>query len=146
MNTLNEKLLDVWLQLSTAINNERVVSDVPYNESLICNILYRNQLESPDRLITATDLCDATRMLKSQMNRTLNSMEKKGFITRQRSARDKRQVFVSLNQEKTASYLTQHSQILKQLDTIIEQMGEDKIRQTIDLLSQITNIAREVFI
>lgn len=33
----------VWMQLSLAINNERVVSGLPYNEFLICSILYWNQ-------------------------------------------------------------------------------------------------------
>lgn len=145
MKALNEQLLDAWLQLSTVVNNERVVSDVPYNESLICNILYQNQMQTPDKLLTATDLCDATRMLKSQMNRTLNSMESKGFITRKRSDTDKRQVYVKLNMEQIMLYQSQHTQILKQLDIIIDRIGEEKIQQTIDLLSQITNIASEVF-
>ncbi len=144
MKALNERLLEVWLELSMAINNERVVSDVPFNESLICNILYRAQMQDPDRSLTATDLCNATRMLKSQMNRTLNSMEEKGFITRTRSKTDKRLVFVTLNLEKALPYQEQHFKILELIDIIIEQMGEDKVLQTIELLIQISNIAREV--
>lgn len=144
MKALNERLLEVWLELSMAINNERVVSDVPFNESLICNILYRAQMQDPDCSLTATDLCNATRMLKSQMNRTLNSMEEKGFITRRRSETDKRLVFVTLNLEKSLPYQEQHFKILELIDIIIEQMGEDKVLQTIDLLTQISNIAREV--
>ena len=69
MKALNERLLEVWLELSMAINNERVVSDVPFNESLICNILYRAQMQDPDNRLTATDLCNATKMLKSQMRK-----------------------------------------------------------------------------
>lgn len=144
MKQMNEDLLDAWLRLSTVINNERVVSDVPYNESLICNILYRNQVQTPDRQLTATDLCNETRMLKSQMNRTLNSMEEKGFIRRERSATDKRQVLVFLDMEQIFVYQNQHSRILKLLDTIIERLGADKALETIQLLNQITNIANEV--
>lgn len=145
MKALNEQLLDVWLHLSVVINNERVVSDVPYNESLICNILYRNQLQDPGHLLTATDLCDATRMLKSQMNRTLNSMEEKGFISRERSRTDKRLVYVHLNREHTKLYEQQHSQILNKLDTLIERIGEEKTQQTISLLEEIATISKEVF-
>lgn len=144
MKAINEQLLDVWLQLSTAINNERVVSDVPFNESLICNILYRTKMQDPDRRLTATDLCNVTRMLKSQMNRTLNSMEAKGFIARERSETDKRQVYVTLNLEQAIPYKDQHSKILELIDVIIDRMGEDKVLQTIELLTQISNIAREV--
>ena len=144
MSELNEELLNVWLQLSTVINNERVVSDVPYNESLICNLLYQAEQAGGTRM-TATDLCSATKMLKSQMNRTLNSMEAKGFITRERSDTDKRQIYVTLNPEHTDLYKDQHGRILQLIDVIIQKMGREKAVQTIDLLSQITNIAKEVF-
>ena len=77
MDNLHEDLLSAWLQLSTSINNTRVVSELTYNESLICNILYNNSKHNSDRKLTATDLCSATKMLKSQMNRTLNQLEKR---------------------------------------------------------------------
>lgn len=141
---LNEELLSVWLKLSTTVNNERVVSDIPFNESLIYNILYRNQQEHPDRKLTATDLCQATRILKSQMNRTLNSMEEKGFITRERSTEDKRQVYVTLNAKQAELYINQHAKILKVLDAIIDKMGQEKISQTIELLTQVTEVAAQI--
>ncbi len=144
MKALNEQLLSAWLELSTAINNERVVSDVPFNEALICNLLYQAYLQDPDRRLTATDLCSSTQMLKSQMNRTLNSMEEKGFILRERSETDKRQVYVTLNMEHALPYKNQHTRILQLIDVIIKELGEDKVLQTIDLFTQISNIAREV--
>ena len=39
----NEQILDAWIHLTTAINNERIVSEMPLNEALICRILYKNQ-------------------------------------------------------------------------------------------------------
>ena len=62
---LNEVLLGAWLKISTAINNSRLVSEMSYNESLICNILYRNATEHPDVLLTATDLCAETKILRN---------------------------------------------------------------------------------
>ncbi len=35
---MNEKLLEAWLRLSTILSNDRIVSEMPYNEALICNI------------------------------------------------------------------------------------------------------------
>ena len=40
MSELNEQILDAWIHLTTAINNERIVSEMPLNEALICRILY----------------------------------------------------------------------------------------------------------
>lgn len=86
---MNEELLEAWLRLSTILCNDRIVSEMPYNEALICNILYRRQRQDKKGTTTATDLCRQTKMLKSQMNRTLQSMEDKKIITRRRSDTDK---------------------------------------------------------
>ncbi len=51
MEATREEVLKGWLKLSLAINNERLVSGLPYNEFLICGILYRNQKsETPGSL------------------------------------------------------------------------------------------------
>ena len=63
MNELNEQILDAWIQLTTAINNERIVSEMPLNEALICRMLYHNK----DKNITATDLCGWTKMQKDRI-------------------------------------------------------------------------------
>lgn len=141
---LNEVLLGAWLKLSTAINNSRIVSEMSYNESLICNILYRNATESPDKALTATDLCDETKILKSQMNRILTQLEGKNLITRERSKEDKRKIFIRLTTEQSNAYLKQHEQILKLLDEIIEKLGEEKSKEIIHALNRISNVADEI--
>ena len=141
---LNEVLLSAWLKISTAINNSRLVSEMSYNESLICNILYRNATETPQVPLTATDLCAETKILKSQMNRILSQLEEKNLITRERSAKDKRKVFVRLTTEQSNAYLKQHSQILKLLDDIIEKLGEEKTLEVISTLNGISDVANEL--
>lgn len=141
---LNEVLLGAWLKISTAINNSRLVSEMSYNESLICNILYRNATEYPDQKLTATDLCAETKILKSQMNRILTQLESKNLITRERSSEDKRKIFVRLTSEQSNAYLKQHEQILKLLDDIIEKLGEEKTLEIIHSLNRISDVADEI--
>ena len=141
---LNESLLGAWLRLSISINNSRVVSEISYNESLICNILYRNATEHPEENLTATDLCKETRILKSQMNRILTQLEAKNLITRERSSEDKRKIFVHLTSEQSNAYLRQHAQILELLDTIIDKLGEEQTKGVIRALNGISDIANEV--
>lgn len=143
---MNEKLLDAWLKLTTAIINERVVSDLPYNESVICNILYRNHSNTPDRQVTATDLCRKMKMQKSQMNRTLSSMEEKQLISRERSAADKRQILVSLNLDQLEGYQRQHERILALIDRLLEKIGPEKAGDIVDMFTQIADTAEEIII
>lgn len=144
MEHINETLLATWLRLSTAINNSRVVSELTYNESLICNILYQHSIGEMKKKLTATDLCQRTKILKSQMNRTLNHLEELDIILKERSASDRRRVFISLNQVHAGKYEKQHREILTLLDTIIEKLGQEKVYQTIDILNTISDIADEV--
>lgn len=140
---LNEQLLGAWLRLSTSIVNSRIVPDMTYNESLICNILY-NQSREAGAPLTATHLCAMTGMLKSQMNRTLNSLEARGIILRERSTQDKRQVFVSMNPENSAEYIAQHNKILRAVDGLIERIGADRAQQAIDLFTLVSDNADSI--
>ena len=94
---LSEALLSAWLHISTSVNNQRIVSKLSYNESLVCNLLYRNYRAEAAEPMTATLLCQKTKMLKSQMNRTINQLEERGMIRRERSSVDKRVVHIRLN-------------------------------------------------
>lgn len=144
MNKLNEELLDAWVRVSMTVNSERVVSEMPYNESVVCNYLYRNERENPGKRITATDLCNFTKILKSQMNRTLNRLEEKNIITRERSSTDKRQVYVRFNMDKADLYIQQHAKILKLVDAFIEKFGKEKAVEIIQMFNGISDLAEEV--
>lgn len=144
MEPLNEELLGGWMRLSLAIMNERMVSDLPYNETLLCHILYRQQQDDPDTLLTATDLCARTRMLKSQMNQTLSSMEQRGLISRERSSRDKRQILIRLNAQPSSAYMQQHRKILAITDELIDRFGEEKTREIIAMFETIIDTVQEV--
>lgn len=142
MENLDEKLLSAWLQLSILISNDRVVADMPFKEALVCNILSK---EDGSRL-TATDLCEKTKTLKSQMNRVLNSMEEKGLICRERSTEDKRQVYVKLNWEQSEAYQKEHSKNLQLVNAIIDKLGKEKAQSIIEDLEAISAIAEEVIV
>lgn len=142
MKNINEEVLEAWLRLTTVISNAKIVSDMPYNEALICNFLYNNQLQSPEHPLTATDLCRQTKMLKSQMNRTLQSMENKQLITRKRSDSDKRQVFIFLN-TKSEAYKKQHEKSLQIINSLADKIGAEKTKDIASLFNTIADLAQE---
>ena len=141
MKSINESLLRAWLKLSTSIVNDRVVSDLSYNEALICNILFREKVTNPDGKMTATDLCQETRMLKSQMNRTLCRMEARGLICRQRSTEDKRKILVFMNPDHMSLYHDLHRKVLLLVDGIVDEIGETKAKLIADLMEELSTAA-----
>ncbi len=138
---ITEELLTAWLRLSTSINNPRIVSDLTYNESLICNLLYNNLQVNPNQRLTATDLCNQTKMLKSQMNRTLNSLIEKNLITKERSELDKRLVYISMDFEQAITYKKQHEKILELINVIINNLGKNNTNKAIEIFNSISEIA-----
>ena len=142
MENINEAVLSAWLRLTRVIYNERLVTELPLNESLVCNAIYRSLRENPDRPVTATWLCSELRMQKSLANRTLTSLEEKGIITRSRSEDDKRNVFIAFHH--TQVYEEQHKQILMLVDQILEQVGKDKADDILNMFHLISDAADEI--
>ena len=130
---LNDELLSVWLQLTNVIDNERLVEGMPFNEALVCGLLSGG-------CRTASELCAETRILKSQMNAILVSLERKGVIARQRSQQDRRQVELRLLPEGAARYQESHRQSVALAARLAGRMGEEKIRTLLPLLRQAADI------
>ncbi len=135
---INERILSAWLKMILAVDSERVVSELSYNESIICNVLYSNS----DKEMTATELCTITKMQKSLMNRTLNSLEAKQLIKKERSEKDKREIVIQLVDNPNSLFMKQHTITLAYVDKIIEHLGE-KSEEIINIFETIARIAQE---
>ena len=136
---VNEKILTSWLKMILSVDGEHVVSQLSYNEAVICNLL----LDNPDRQMTATDLCGITKMQKSLMNRTLTSLESKKLIERIRSKEDKRLVLIKLVNDVNNIFMKQHEKTLKYVDKLVNRVGKDKVNEIIALFDSITKVVQE---
>ena len=70
-----EALLQAWMQMSVCIRGNRLLSSLSFNEIMLCGMLYRRKNAGLPPL-SATELGEEMRLLKSQMNHILTSMEK----------------------------------------------------------------------
>ena len=92
--------------------------------------------EDTGRVCTATALIAQTRLLKSQMNKVLTTLESKGFLLRTRSDEDKRVILIHLTDAGRAAYLAEHEHIAAILDQLIASLGEDKVRALTDGINE----------
>ncbi|MGN0801093.1 MAG: MarR family winged helix-turn-helix transcriptional regulator [Candidatus Faecivicinus sp.] len=143
MENLNEKLLTAWLTMSSVVNNERIVSSIPFNEAHVCNLLYRQRMEHPDVYLTATELCARTRMLKSQMNKVLASLERQNMISRFRAPDDRRKAYIRLVDENLHRFEAVHARSIALVDRAIERLGADTAAQLAELLLRAANYVDE---
>ena len=100
--------------------------------------------EAPDRPLTATDLCERTRLLKSQMNKVLSEMEKKGYLQRLRSDKDKRQIFLHLTDAGREAYAREHAGITAILDHLVSDIGEEKALAAADVVNEICRSLKKI--
>ena len=74
------------------------------------------------------------------------NMEKKNWIKRQRSQKDRRQILITLNEEKMLAYQEQHAQVLNIVNKLVERIGRENAEKTLELFHLIEQIAREEII
>lgn len=132
--TTGDRLLAAWLSLTSTLWNKRLVSTLTYNEAHVLGILLR--AEDTGRACTATTLIAQTRLLKSQMNKVLTTLEGKGFLLRMRSEADKRMILIHLTEAGKAAYLAEHEHIATILNQLIDTLGEDKTRALTDGINE----------
>lgn len=135
---LGEDLIQIWLRMSSVLKNNRLISTMTFNEIFICNILYHHKCCS-DTLLTATEVGQKTKLLKSQMNKIISSLEKQGLIRRIRGTKDRRKVYLEFVEENSQVYLSEHQRILSMLDELTNQLGEDMILKVIHLMTEVTD-------
>lgn len=143
-NDAGEALLRAWLSLTAAVCNRRMVCGMTFNEAVVCNHLLYQQTHDPDHLLSATSLCEKTSLLKSQMNQILSSLEGRGYITRSRSARDRRQVDLRLTEAGRLAYQEAHRQASDLAAGLVERIGTETADGLTAQFERITADIREL--
>ena len=120
---LSESILKEWLTVSSVIQNDRIVKDMPFNEALVCNhLMYSND---PGHL-TLTQLCHLTGIRKSLMNRILKSLIAKGLIVYADWDGDRRSKPVKLNPDRLDDFLDVHYHSVDVVKHLVEYWGMEK--------------------
>lgn len=137
-----EHLLDAWMGMAVGIRGNRILKDFSFNEMIICRMLYRAEQEKRD--VVATDICRQCRLLKSQVNKLLNDMEKKGVIEKQRDPDDKRRILISLSRKNRQVYLEEHARVMKIIGEICKRLSKEEVDFLAEEMSKVVEIMDEV--
>ena len=137
-----EALLEAWMGMTSIIRGNRLLDGLSMNEMLVCNVLFQQRRRTGPP-VTATELCQHTRLLKSQINHILTSMEKRKLIQRVRSQEDRRVIHIQLRDEALPLYRREHETVMEILEAICTALGEDGTCQLTALLTQATAAAAQ---
>ena len=121
----DERLIESWITLSGIFKNSRFTTGLHYNEAIIMNIVYKRYLEDGEGIVSVKEIIKKTRMLKSLVNRTVNSLLNQGLVEKCEHGDDKRVVHIKCSKDKTNMFLSVHSSSLSHAQNIINIIGED---------------------
>ncbi len=144
MLSKEDEFLRSWLKISSTVSNERIVSGMLFKEAQVCNIIYYQDLLKPDKLLSATDLCQATHMHKTLMNRTLKTLEEKEIIEKNHDEKDKRRVIVKKG-KKFDEFIEVHHETMEFVKKISEELGAEELIKATDSFEKVANVVDKLF-
>ena len=133
---LNEQLITAWVKLTGILKNTRITQGMIYNEAIVMMLCYNRYREDGEGLISFRELVAETRMLKSLVNRTIDSLVKKSLLERL-DGTDKRTSFVRPVKENLDVFLKVHGQSLVLADEILSVIGKEDAEAFVRLAGKI---------
>ena len=122
MNTLEERLITAWVKLTGVLKNTRITQEMIYNEAVVMNLVYNKYREDGVGLVSFKEIVERTRMLKSLVNRTIDSLVQQGYLVKS-DGEDKRTTFVQ--GADFDAYLQEHENTLALVRDIVDAIGEE---------------------
>ena len=133
MDNKHLSLIQAWIRLSGMLKNSRFTKELPYSESIVMLQLY----QAGDKAVSIKQITDGTHMLKSQVNRTINSLEQKGLLVRCQSDGDKRLGYVRANPEHMDIFLQVHASSMEIAKHISHIIGPDDTEHFIRIVNKL---------
>lgn len=135
-DNLQEDLVMSWIKITGILKNNRITKYLSYNEAIIMLFAY-NEYKTNGRGISFKQLVLSTKMMKSLVNRTVNSLKDRGLVTISSDENDKRSCIISIAADKLDVFLAVHSQSLALSEKIISVIGEDDARAFLGMVEKI---------
>ena len=134
---ISDELVNSWLKLGAILKNDRFVNTLSFNETHICNLLL-------DKDLPLKEIEFQTNMLKSLVNRVINSLTEKSYVKKYKKEDNKKNVWVCLTKEGRDAYNIEHNNVLVFVDEIIKNLGVKKISTLTELMDETSSIARKI--
>ena len=132
-----ENLINAWVRLSGIFKNTRITKGLMYNEAIVMLFVYNKYLEDKEGKVSVKEINQKTKMLKSLVNRTLNSLEKKGLIKRCEGEGDRRISYIKCVEERLDVFLEVHNSSLLLAENIIDIIGKEDTDTFIRIVDKI---------
>lgn len=133
---LEEELLRAYINMSVNIKENRLLSDLSFNEIMVMNLIVEEER-------SFKELEERLNILKSQLNRIINDLKAKGLVETYIPLNDKRKLIIKKGNN-IELYNTEHERMLRLMSLVKNKLGEADFKKLIDLLNETTNVIKGV--
>ena len=141
-NSLDEQLIYAWVRLTGILKNTRITKGMVYNEAIVMLVAYNRYREDGEGLVSFKEIVSETRMLKSLVNRTIDSLVAKGFVERC-EGQDKRTTLIRLLPENMGEFLGVHENSLALARNMAQIIGEEDAEAFVRIADKIAAARRK---
>ena len=122
MENLEEQVITAWVKLTGVLKNTRITQGMIYNEAIVMNLVYHRYQEDGVGLVSFKEIVQQTQMLKSLVNRTIDSLVAKGCLEKS-DGKDKRTTYVRA--KNFDAFNEEHEKTLSLVRGIIDTIGRE---------------------
>lgn len=113
--------------------------DIHYGEMVVLENIARC-CSCPEECFSASDIQEQLHISKPAVSQTLNSLEKKGYITREINPDDRRKIAVSITEKGYQILMQSEAYVNEALEEILCRFGTDNMEVLIDQLNELADI------
>ena len=132
---LAEQILNTFDRIDTEILLDRLKLSLKGENLILMTLGNLGGSGTPGRIIERLDFTGA------RLSAIIKSLEGKGFVERKKHSSDKRSTVVALTEEGREHYIKLRAEIISNALTIIEQLGEEDVREFLRIISKLADIA-----
>lgn len=121
---LREQLLDAWIKINALLKDSRMTRDLTYNEAIVMRLAFNQYRNDGVGRVAVQRILKETGMLKSLVNRTVDSLCAQGFLVKERGERDRRSLYVRPIPGKLSAFVSVHERSLQIVEQVIQIIGE----------------------
>ncbi|MCK9537371.1 MAG: MarR family transcriptional regulator [Bacilli bacterium] len=138
-----KELFEVFIKIRKQLRSKKFLENLNFSELIVFGILLKNKFENEDALIQVKELSERMKISRPALNTILNRLEYQDLIKRVRMMDDRRAVFVEMSDKAYKLYQEENAKLIGFLNRIVEKMGAEDIKTTINILNKLYNIMKD---
>lgn len=147
INNETVKMIDSFKKLSESIKmmfDSNIFNNMGLSISELKLLETIDACSKEEKLVNTSDLASSLKVSKSAISQSVSKLERKGYVKRKISLKDKKIGYLYLTDECKIKCEEKKIACESIINKVVEELGEDKILKLSDLLNELSNVIENI--